>query len=417
MRAIAYMSMLRSSLPLLLLITPAFAFAGSSDVTVTSTTDSTPAPASTSFADSNTLSGYFLGKDNALDSAYDALQAWKKEYHLPFTFGANSWWHVDRNEHIYGDGYGVPGEQGTYFYFADFDPSYTLQADGFLKEIGAHVDFRFRDTGDKFRSFYPGTYWLYETYAYAKTEIGTFKAGEIVKQFGIPGDGTWWEAVQYFDGQRFNPDWGFSWENKWRYSDRFTMDSTVQFFVAQAGVDGSEPGAVPDSVPGLVEKNTAVFRLVPTYKLGTDSTLAFGLSGQYGGIDGSSKFGTSPREGAWATDLTYTWRGFSIFGEFTQSYGALTPVNYVSGGPSDRVTTAEVGLAYKYGPMTYHADFSTDWERDPDGHQYVLDIGVTTQLTKNTTFYAEYVKWDVTNSANVTSKYDDGFELIIVWQF
>jgi hypothetical protein len=407
----------RTPLTVLFAFTPVLAFAGASPEITSTVAPSAPDSSSTSFADSNSLSGYFLGKDNAWDSAYDAIQQWKKQYHLPITIGANNWWHIDRNEHIYGNGYGVPGEGGTYYYFVDFDPSLTINPDGFIKEIGAHVDFRVRDSSDKLRSFYAGTYWTYEAYAYAKTDIGTFKGGQIVRQFGIPWDGTWWEGVQYFDGQRFNPDWGFSWENKWKYSEHFSMDSTVQFFLAQDGISGSEPGTLPESVPGLFERNTGVVRLVPTWKFNADTSLAFGVSGLFGGIDGSSKFDTSPREEAWATDLTFTWQRFSIFGEFTQSYGALTPANYVSGGPSDRIGTAEVGLAYKYGPMTYHINFSRGWDYDPGGHQFIVDVGVTTQLTKNVTMYAEYVRWDVTNSAGVTSKFDDGFELILAWQF
>jgi hypothetical protein len=405
-------------LPLLLLALPAVAMAGDLQLN-TSVTDakieSTPASAPTSFADADSLSQYYF-PGNAWDAAYQSIEDWKKEYHLPITIGAMNWWHIDRNEHIYGDEYGVPGEQGTYRWYLLYDPEITIDPDGFLQSIGGHVQFRWRD-GDKLRHFYPGNWWLEESYIYAKTKIGEFKAGEIFRAFGIPWDGTWWEGVAYFDGQRFNPNWGLSWENTWKPASNFSIDSTAQFFFAQSGYSASEGGALPETVPGLFEKNTGVVRVAPTWKLDKDSSIAWGTSGLYGGIDGSSRYGTSPREGAWETDLTYKWKGFSAFATFSQSYGALAPVNYVSGGPSYHIGMTEFGVAYKYGPITYRANFSKGWDVDPGGGQFLVDAGITAELAKNVTFYFEYVRWDVRNALGATSKFDDGFELILQWHF
>ena len=136
-----------------------------------------PTPVTRSaFAGSATLAEYFFGKDNAWDQTYDKIEAAKKEAHLPISVGANHWFHLDRDEHIYGNGYGVPTESGTYYWYVAADPVLEL-GDGWLKAIGAHAQFRFRDDAhDKLRSFYYDTYWFYEAYAYATTAIGTFKA-------------------------------------------------------------------------------------------------------------------------------------------------------------------------------------------------------------------------------------------------
>jgi hypothetical protein len=79
------------------------------------------------------------------------------------------------------------------------------------------------------------------------------------------------------------------------------------------------------------------------------------------------------------------------------------------------VDSARVGAAYKWGPVTFHVNYSRGWDHHPSGHQFVFDPGLNIQLTKGVTLYAEYVKWDVTNQQGVTAKFDDGFELIAVW--
>lgn len=370
--------------------------------------------ARTSFGESTDLAQVFFGKNNFPDSFYDSVQAWKEKNHLPISIGANHWFHLDRDDRIYGNGYGVPGENGTYYYYIGLDPSFKLEND-FFKEVGAHVQFRIRDD-DKLRPFYSDTYWFYEAYGYAKTSIGTFKAGQIVTEFGIPWDGTWWEGVPYFDGYKFDPDYGFSWDNTWKVSGHFAVDSAAQFFVASDGVNGSISGADAESGPGLAEENTGVVRLVPTWKFNDDTSLAWGVSGLVGGIKGAAAYrDVDGTRGVWGTDLTFTWKNFSVFGEYIDAYGTTNPVRYVSGGPSDHVNSARAGVSYKYGPATFHIVYSRGWDHNPGGHQFVFDPGLNLQLTKNVVLYAEYVKWDVTNQKGVTAEFDDGFELILVW--
>ena len=373
-----------------------------------------PVPSQTrpAFDKAAALSDYLFGKDNAWDRTYDALQTWKKENHIPISAGAHHWFHVDRDEYVYGNGYGVPTESGTYYWYVGADPSFKL-GDGSLKELGAHVQFRFRDDrNDKLRAFYYNTYWFYEAYAYAKTNFGTFKAGQIVTQFGLPWDGSWWEGVPYFDGYKFDPDYGVSWEKTWKSSDRFSVDSTAQFFFASDRVNGSIPGADAESADG--ERNTGVVRLVPTWKLNDDLKIAWGFSGLAGEIKGNRP-GTDGHRVAIGSDISVTYKNFSVFAEYIDGFGAVHPTRYVSGGPSDRVNSVRGGVAYKYGPVTFHVNYSYGWDHNPRGHQFVFDPGLNLQLTKNVTFYAEYVKWDVTNRFDRTFRYDDGFELILVW--
>ncbi|MEP6822368.1 MAG: hypothetical protein ABI946_08470 [Chthoniobacterales bacterium] len=370
----------------------------------------------TSFSGASTFAEVLYGKDNAWDKTYDDIQAWKEKYHLPISVGANHWFHLDRDERIYGNGYGVPTESGTYYWYVSADPSLKL-GDGAVSEVGAHVQFRFRDDqNDKLRAFYSDTSWFYETYAYAKTRFGTFKAGQLVTEFGIPWDGTWWESVPYFDGYKFDPDYGVSWDNSWKISDRFSVDTAAQFFFNSDGVNGSLVGADAESGIGLSERNTGVVRLVPTWKLNDDLKIAWGVSGLLGEIKGAGRYpNVDGTRGVFGSDITLTYKNFSVFAEYIDAFGATNPVRYVSGGASDRVDSLRGGVAYRYGPVTFHVNYSYGWDHRPAGHQYIFAPGLNIQVTKNVVIYAEYVKWNVTDRFGNTAKFDDGFELIAVW--
>src|SRR4051794_30681158 len=194
--------LLRRAFALSLLISPLAASAAGPGKAQTPPPPETPPPAPPS-----TVAAMLFGAGNVFDTTYDELQKFKLDNHLPITIGAHHWFHVDRNEKIYGNGYGVPTERGTYYYWLNFDPAYKFSGDGFFKEVGIHFQGRIRDDQhDRLRSWYSEQYWSYENYAYARTDWGTLKAGQVVKEFGLPWDYSWWEGTPYFDGYKFDPD-------------------------------------------------------------------------------------------------------------------------------------------------------------------------------------------------------------------
>lgn len=406
------------TLSLLTVLAPVCALAGSGSGKAPLLPDAPPAAASgpSSFAESATFTEWLWGKGNALDAAYDNLQQWKKDNSIPISIGAHHWWHVDRSGYLYGDGYGIPGERGTYYYWLNFDPAYKLSGDGFLDEFGLHIQGRIRDSSDKLRGFYNSTAWTYEAYGYAKTDVGTFKAGQIVQDFSIAWDNSWYEGVSYFDEYRFNPSWGLSWNNTWKLSDSFSLDTTAQYFIQSDHVSGGLVNSSAATTEGLEERNTGILRLVPTWKLNEDTKLAWGSAVLARGIhDGGSDQDVDDSQVAWETDLTLTYKNFSVWGQYIDSYGVITPARYVSGGPSDRQNSISTGINYKIGPVAAHVNYSRGWDHNPGGHQDIFLPGLTFQLSKSLTLYADYVKWDVTNSAGSTSKYEDGFNFALVW--
>jgi len=362
---------------------------------------------------SPTLSGALFGSNNSLYTSYDKVQEWKKEHHLPISIGAHNWLHVN-NAGPASSGYGTPGLRGTYFWYIIADPKTDIDGD-MIQAVGAHVEYRFRDTSDKFRPFFDRTHWFYEAYGYVDTPVGRIKAGQIWKRFGLDWDDTWWGNVQYFDGLKLAPDDGLSWEATWHPENKFKLDSFVQYFAAPSNISGSLVGANPQSVTGSNERNVGVIRLVPTWQLTDDSSLAVGVSGLGGEIQNTAENGRNKSQLAWAADVTYKRGGLKVFGEADQSFGVLNQNRYVSGGPSNRITDVLTGVSYRYGPITYRLAWSAGFDSNPSGHQYLWVPGMTIAMTKNINLYAEYVRWDVTNNAGVHSVFEDGFQLILNW--
>ena len=157
-------------------------------------------------------------------------------------------------------------------------------------------------------------------------------------------------------------------------------------------------------------------RVIPTWKLSDDSSIALGLAGSVGQID-SKIAAFDDTYTAWAADLTYTKGNFKIFGEVAQSHGTINPMRYVSGGPSDRITDYLVGASYKTGPVTWRANYSVGNDDNPDGKQELFLPGVTIALTPNVDLYAEYVKWTVDPANGPKVDYEDGYQLILNWRF
>ncbi len=366
--------------------------------------ETAPAPAPPPPAEPDTVFG---------TTWFDEWKAKKDDTGLPLTFGAWHWWRFGDNGPGT-DGYGIPGLRGTYYWTIDIDPKYSVNGD-FVKEAGLHAQVRLRDDG-VFRPFINDEIWPWETYLYAKTTSGTFKAGQIWKRFGLDWDGVFYGNVAYFDGMKLDPDYGLSWEHTFKQSDSFKVDAIAQFYIKEDGINGTIMGSDAESTSAITEENTFVVRVIPTWTFSDGSSLALGLSGSAGQLD-SEIAGLDDDYYAWAADLTYTRGNFKIFGEVAQSHGTINPVRYVSGGPSDRITDYLVGVSYRTGPVTWRVNYSFGKDDDPGGEQEFFLPGVTIALTPNADLYAEYVYWTVDPDNGPKSTYEDGYQLILNWRF
>jgi len=364
-------------------------------------------------ARSETLAEAWWGPENRFDSRYGEYLTWKEEKNFPITLGAWHWFTIDD---ILGTGYGSPGLRGTYYWIAKLDLSREV-AWGPVEEVGYHVQNRFRDTSDKFRAFFDSTYWTYENYVYGRGDFGTVKIGEVWRRFGLDWDNTFWGNPGYFDGFKLDTDYGISWESSFARRQDFAVDAYLQYFLTENNVNGSLVGGDAESVGGLHERHGALLRLVPTWTLPDDSTLALGLTTQFQAFDGDERFPIASSQWAWAADLTWTKGNFSIFSEVSGVRGAANPARWTSGGPSDELYAVLGGLAYQMGPVQWRINGSAGWDRNPSGRQLLFNPGATIQLTENSTLWLEYTIWDIENAAGVESRFSEGVQIAVNWTF
>ena len=348
------------------------------------------------------------------DDCVDQFEKSKAASCLKIGAGAYMWWNYHPKDSKLTYGYPGGGE-GTYFYYFDGDVDLSHCADPCSPAFGGHVQLRARDD-TVFRSFFDEKVWFYELYAWMDLhDGGKIKAGKVWKRFGIDWDGTFWGNVPYYDGFKLDPDWGASWENTWNKGKRVSIDSFLQYYVVEDGVNGSLAGADAESAHVYHERNTVVARAVPTYHIDTNTSLALGLSALYGTIEHSDGTGSDDTATAWAADLTFQWCGLKAFGEYIHADGELNPSFYVTGGPTDERADWTIGAQYKIGAFTPRVIYSYGDYDNPGGHQSLWVAGGTVEVTQWLTLYVEYVKWDVKADGGSSVNYEDGWQFVLAW--
>lgn len=355
-----------------------------------------------------------LWPDSCLDDWNERLQDRNKTSWLPIGVGA---WHLFHQD-LFGrnSAYGLPGIPGTYFWYINADPIFNLPSG---RKIGGHLELRLREQGT-FRSFINQQVWPWEAYGYVQDEEwGTFKAGLLYRCFGLFWDGSFFGSAPYFNGNKLNADYGTSWEKTTELDPCFSIDSFVQFFFHEDQSNGSFAGADPESVAGYTQRNTGVVRFVPTWKREDGSVLAVGLSGMMGQIQSTRSDLTSQTISAYGVDLNFTRGPWRAYLEGQQSFGVLNPVRFVSGGPSNLITSALAGLHYTHGAVTYRTSYSSLYDANPAGTLSVLVTGVTIAATKNVDVYCEYVNIQIAGNAIPASNgyVFHSLDLAINWHF
>lgn len=336
-----------------------------------------------------------------------------RRFQSPVSGGAWHWFH----QSLIGrpGGYGIPGLRDTYFWYLFVDPQYTLNDE---TTLGGHMELRLRET-DTFRTFVSDQVWTWELYGYLRNDHwGTLKAGQVFNQFGLFWDGVFFGSAAYFDGLKLDADYGLSWEKSTAVGDGLTIDSYLQFFFHEDQANGSFAGADAESLAGYTERNTAVARLAPTWTLDDGAQITLGVSAMAGEIESDIALDD---ESVWAYggDLTCAAGPWKAYVEGSQLFGVRHPVNYISGGPSDRLSNFLTGLQFTHGAVTYRCSYSNSIYANPDAVQNLLLAGVTVALTEQVDFYLEWLHMRV-DGAELPGRNGflfNGLEWVVNWRF
>jgi len=353
--------------------------------------------------------------ENCVDRLMEDALGWTKEKHVPVSIGGWHWFQVDASGR--GDnGYGCRGCEGTYFYYITVDPEWDL---GCGNKIGGHLEYEFRDN-DPLRTFFNRLAWSFEAYGYYKSEeFGTLKAGQVLNRFGLDWHGGFWTGLSGYDGFTRDPDYGLSWEKTTTCGERLKVDSFVQFFFHEDGINNSFTGADSESFAGIHERNTGVVRVVPTWT-GCDGTssLAVGLSGMVGEIRSRRPGFDDDVTAGLALDLTYKHDRWTAFGEAVQVFGRRSPERYVSGGPSNRMTDFMFGVEYTLGPTLYRANYGLGLDANPHGRHELFRLGTQTRVTEHVDLLVEYVNEQIYGHQTFGHvPYFNAVQFIIFWHY
>jgi len=264
--------------------------------------------------------------------------------------------------------------------------------------VGFHVEYRMRTT--KLRSFFTGPTWLQEGYLKFKAPGGTVKVGEIYKQFGIFTDYAFYGGLPYFDGIKYNPEWGVSYEGTNKISERVSLEHDLQYFRTDSRINGSIAGNDIVSDPTGRRRNEFVARFVPHLQLTDQVAFSFGPSFEVGQVSRQ------------AVDVSTYWR---VGGEATldvgpaKFFGEVIKQNYdydagkLAKNPGiasyyndlPKVTYSTLGMNMPFNKwVSTHINYGQgNYDTPGRRHEYMMQPGLVFTLADGYAVYLEYEYW------------------------
>jgi hypothetical protein len=272
--------------------------------------------------------------------------------------------------------------------------------------LGFHIEYRMRTT--PLRSYFPGPTWAEEAYMKVHVPFGTVKVGEIFKQYGIFTDYSFYGGLPYFDGLKYDPEWGASYEGDNKINDWLSLQHDVQYFRTDARINGSEPGNDVVSDPNSQRRNEFVARVVPRFKLADKVYLAVGPSFERGQETHSS----AATNDYWRMggEATLDVGGMKLYGEvITQNYSGpsfqyLPKVTYATVGVNGNITPW-LSAHFNYGQGVYAPQIQNG-EPVFRGKAQIIQPGLVFALRKGFSLYTEYTYWPLRPTPGVVNLYD-----------
>jgi hypothetical protein len=273
-----------------------------------------------------------------------------------------------------------------------------LLLDGSFGRYGFHLEPRIRDT--KLRTFFPGTAWIEEGYAFADFGRLIVKVGKLYTRLGIFWDSSFYGNVQSFDGLKLAPDYGVSFEG--RFGDSWGAALWAQFFVIDGRTNIAGEGRDTIAIPGAFRRNEAIVRFEPFLRLGRPTTLRLGISGEFLQADLPDGMRNVFRGAADATLSIETW---NLYGEFLRQDGqtvidfpypaipATATEPAIPGRASSHNNYVLLGTDVTYAGLTIHYNFSYVNYADVSVVEWISLPGLAYAINGNLSVLLDYVFW------------------------
>jgi hypothetical protein len=275
-----------------------------------------------------------------------------------------------------------------------------LMLDRDVGVVGFHVEYRMRT--DKLRPFFTSPDWAQQAYMDVHVPFGVVKAGEIYKQFGIFTDYSFYGGLTYFDGIKYDPEWGVSYEGSNKLTDRISLDHDVQFF-RNSQINGSLEGRDVVSDPNAHRENEFVARVVPRFQLTDKIYLAVGPSFERGQVTHTVAGTFLPTNDYWRVggEATLDVGTFKLYGEVIRQnysgpfYAYLPKVTYATVGINSNIYHIPwLSTHINYGQGNYTTpEGSVGVYGVPRGKEQMIQPGLVFTLGKGYAIYEEYNYW------------------------
>ena len=304
-----------------------------------------------------------------------------------------------------------------------------LEFDAKFSNFGLYFNPRFRDS--PVRKFFNSNVWIQQVYAYYEHEYVKIKAGKIENALSRLSDDTFNGPLPYYDGIKYDNDYGVSAEGSLKHKSGFGLNYYAQYFYVDGHTNGSiddrdtvwvrqrDPANdIYDDVPGpdgqkVIRQfafkdanrlHIAVLRIEPWFRFNPKMSLRAGLAGQFFVTD--FRDGNPPQQVLRLdADLSFAAGPVKVFGEFigqlgqtVTRYPLITQAN--QDGTVSRVPVPSTQSFYLLGGAELQI-----WRFQPryslsfvnyinSGVIELLHIpGVTVTLSENVSLMFEYVYW------------------------
>ena len=276
------------------------------------------------------------------------------------------------------------------------------------EKLGFHIEFRFRST--KFRSFFDGPSWVQEAYVTSKVPGGTLKIGRIYKQLGIFSDYSFFGDLPYFDGLKYDPEWGASYEGENQINKRLSFQHYVQFFRTDSRNNGSFPGRDVVSDPNSRRRNEIVLRGVPKFMLSEKASIAIGGSFERGQVSRPLDVDNNTYRRS-AAEATLTIGPATFFSEVIRQRFDGTRF-----ADLPNVTYTNVGGNYDFKIFSVHANYSQgNYDSPGRRKEYIIQPGFVIPLGRGFSVYNEYNYWVIDGGRKAI--FDRSLNTVLIFSF
>jgi hypothetical protein len=294
----------------------------------------------------------------------------------------------------------------------------SLAVSGKYGDFGVYFNPRFRDT--RIREFFPSNVWIQQAYgSYTINEV-TISAGKIENQTSELDDNSFYLNLPYFDGIKYESDYGLSVEGSHDVGPELNLHWVAQYFFTDGRTNGSLRDRDTVWIEGATRRHIGVLRVEPGLRFSPTSSLRFGLAAQAFAVN----LGTARDQPVLRLDgdLSFVTGPLRLFGEAVFQLGrSVTRYPLEGEGPfpsraSGRNLYAIAGAGVRIWRFYPRASTSIAHYADVGITEMTIVPGLTFLAHEHLSLLLEYAYWPRFNPTR-TLLFDNSLNFVLLGRF